>query len=344
MAGEAALRKGTALELMISTHYPQAKTGLHLWALVAALCLSQSVGAQTFPAKPIRAISQFGSGASGDLASRIVLTPMSEILGQAVVVENRPGATGLVAAEPVARAAPDGYTLLVSSPSQLVRFAAGVRGKVDPVRDFTPIFPIGDNPTGIFINPSLPVNSFKELLDYARANPTRLSYGTSGVASKSHLAAESIQQLAGVKMVHIPYKVGNQALLDVIAGQLPVSLSISDLALPHLRAGKVKALAMLGGRTPEFPGVPAVAEVVSAFIAPPSWVGFSGPANLPAAIVKRLSDAATKAIRTPEAAAKMQSIGYEVWAYSPEEFAAMIKRDVEVIARIIRESNIKVED
>ena len=191
---------------------------------------------------------------------------------------------------------------------------------------------------------ALPINSFRELLDYARANPNKLSYGTSGVGSKSHLAAESIQQLTGVKMVHVPYKVGNQALLDVIAGQLPVSLSISDLAVPHMRAGKVKALAILGDRSAAFPGVPAVAEVVSGFIAPPSWVGFSGPANLPPAVLRRLSDAATRAIKTPEAAGKLQSIGYEVWAYPPEEFAAMIRRDVELIARIIRESNIKIEN
>lgn len=188
------------------------------------------------------------------------------------------------------------------------------------------------------------MNNLKELLDYARANPTKLSYGTSGVGSKSHLAAESIQQLTGVKMVHVPYKVGNQALLDVIAGQLPMSLSISDLAVPHMRAGKVKALAILGDRSPAFPGVPAVAEVVKGFIAPPSWVGFSGPANMSQAVVRRLSEAATKAIRTPEATGKLQAIGYEIWAYPPEEFAAMIKRDVDLIARIIRESNIKIEN
>ena len=321
---------------------PCARQGLLLPLAMAVLC--GTAGAQSFPAKPIRAISQFGSGASGDLAARIVLTPMSEILGQPIVVENRPGATGLVASEPVARAAPDGYTLLISSPSQLVRFAAGYKGSVDPVKDFTPIFPVGDNPTGIFVQTALPMNSFRELLDYARANPNKLSYGTSGVGSKSHLAAESIQQLTGVKMVHVPYKVGNQALLDVIAGQLPVSLSISDLAVPHMRAGKVKALAILGDRSAAFPGVPAVAEVVSGFIAPPSWVGFSGPANLPPAVLRRLSDAATRAIKTPEAAGKLQSIGYEVWAYPPEEFAAMIRRDVELIARIIRESNIKIEN
>ena len=183
-----------------------------------------------------------------------------------------------------------------------------------------------------------------ELLDYARANPNKLSYGTSGVGSKSHLAAESLQQLTGVKMVHVPYKVGNQALLDVIAGQLPVSLSISDLAVPHMKAGKVKALAMLNGRTPEFAGVPAVSEIIPAFVSPPSWVGLSGPANLPAPIVKRLADAALRAVRTSEASAKLSSIGYEIWAYPPEEFAAIIKRDVELIARIIRDSNIKIEN
>jgi tripartite-type tricarboxylate transporter receptor subunit TctC len=314
-----------------------------------AVALSIALGtphalAQAFPAKPIRALSQFGSGASGDLASRIVTGPMGEQLGQPVVVENRPGATGLVAAEPVARAAPDGYTLLISSPSQMVRWAAGLRSSVDPLKDLTPITPVGDNPTAIFVTASLPFNSLKDLLDYAKANPGKLSYGTSGVGSKSHLAAESLQQLTGAKMLHVPYKVGNQAMLDVIAGQLPVSLSISDLGLPHMRAGKIRALALLGERSSAVPGVPAVAESVPGFVAPPSWVGFSGPAGLPPPVLRRLSDAAIKAIRTPEATAKLQQIGYDIWAYSPEEFSAMVKRDFELVARIIKQSNIKLED
>ena len=305
--------------------------------------LAQSITAP-FPAKPIRAISQFGSGASGDLATRIVTGPLGDALGQPVVVENRPGATGLVAAEPVARAAPDGYTLLISSPSQMVRWAAGIRTSVDPIRDFTPITPIGDNPTAIFINASLPFNNLKDLLDYAKANPGKLSYGTSGVGSKSHLAAESMQQLTGVRMVHVPYKIGNQALLDVIAGQLPVSFSISDLGMQHLKTGKIKALAVLGDRSTEVPGVPSVTETVSAFVAPPSWVGFSGPANLPAPVLRRLSEAAIKAIRTPEATAKLHQIGYDIWAYTPEEFAAMVKRDFELVSRIIKSSSIRIED
>ena len=312
-------------------------------ALVAA-CLPAVAMAQAFPVKPIRAISQFGSGASGDLASRIVTGPMGENLGQPVVVENRPGATGLVAAEPVARAAPDGYTLLISSPSQMVRWAAGLRSSVDPIRDLTPITPVGDNPTAIFINASLPFTTLKDLIDYAKANPGKLSYGTSGVGSKSHLAAESIQQLTGIRVLHVPYKVGNQALLDVIAGQLPVSFSLSDLGLPHLKTGKIRALAVLGERSPEVPGVPSVTDTIPAFVAPPSWVGFSGPANLPAPIVKRLSDAAIKALRTPEAKAKLAQIGYDIWAYPPEEFAAMVKRDFELVSRIIKSSNIRIEE
>jgi tripartite-type tricarboxylate transporter receptor subunit TctC len=312
--------------------------------IVFGISVSMCAHAQTFPAKPIRAISQFGSGASGDLASRIVTGPMSEQLGQPVVVENRPGATGLVAAEPVARAAPDGYTLLISSPSQMVRWAAGLRSSVDPIRDLTPIMPVGDVPTAIFVHASQPFNTLKDLLDYARANPGRLAYGTSGVGSKSHLAAESIQQLIGVKLLHVPYKVGNQAMLDVVAGQLPVSLSISDLGLPHVKTGKIKALAILGDRSPAVPGVAAVAETVPGFISPPSWVGFSGPAGLPQPILRRLSDAAIKAVRSPEATAKLSIIGYEIWAYTPEEFSAMVKRDFELVARIIKSSAIKLED
>jgi tripartite-type tricarboxylate transporter receptor subunit TctC len=226
----------------------------------------------------------------------------------------------------------------------MVRCAAGLKCTVDPLRDLTAITPIGDAPTAVFVSSSLPIQSFRELLEYAKANPNKLSYGTSGIASKSHLAAEAIQRAGAVRLVHVPYKVGNQALLDVMAGQLPVSLSISDLALPHLRAGKVKALAVLDARTQLLPGVPAVAEVIPGFIAPPSWAGFSGPANLPPPVLKRLADALTRAIKSPEATAKLNATGWEAWGHPPEEYTAMIRRDLELVARIIREAGIRIED
>jgi tripartite-type tricarboxylate transporter receptor subunit TctC len=308
------------------------------------LLLPFAVHAQTFPSKPVRAVSQFGPGASADVASRLVIPIASELLGQPLVVENRPGATGAIAAETVARAPADGYTLLISSPSQMVRCAAGLKCPVDPLKDLTAITPIGDVPTGVFVSASLPISSFRELLDYAKAHPNKLSYGTSGVASKSHLAAEAIQRITGVRMVHVPYKVGNQALLDVMAGQLPMSLSIGDLAIPHMRAGKVKALAVLDARTAMLPGVPAVADVLPGFVAPPSWVGFSGPAGLPQPVLRRLSDAFIRAVKSPEATAKLNASGWEVWGYTPEEYTAMIRRDLELVARIIKEAGIRIED
>jgi tripartite-type tricarboxylate transporter receptor subunit TctC len=300
--------------------------------------------AQTFPSKPIRLVSQFGAGASGDVSTRMVTSSVAELLGQPIIIDNRPGAGGAIASEIVANAQPDGYTLLVNSAGPVVRCAAGLKCNADPLKDLTPITPIGDIATGIFVSPTLPVSSLRELIDYAKTYPNKLSYGTSGVASQSHLAAESIQSMTGARMVHVPYKVGNQALLDVVAGQLPVSLSIADLAMPNVRAGKIRALAMVGGRSILAPGVPAVAEVLPGFVPPPSWQGFSGPAKLPPQVLKRLSDAFIRAIKSPEVTGKLNTAGFDVWGYTPEEYSAMIRRGMELIVRITKEANIKIED
>jgi tripartite-type tricarboxylate transporter receptor subunit TctC len=317
-------------------------------ASLAAVSLAWPAGAwsQAYPSKPVRMISQFAAGSGGDVLARIVSSATAEVMGQAVIMENQAGAGGALAAQNVARAAPDGYTLLVATPGTQVTRVFLVRNSAfDPVKDFTPITGVGETPTLIIAHPSVPANSFKELLDYAKGNPGRLSYGTSGIGSPHHLSAEQIKMLTGVEMAHVPYKAGAQAMLDVITGQIPLSYSIIAPAMPHIKAGKVKVLVTVSNkRAPWLPNIPTVGEVVPGFDAPASWTGLFGPANLPAPILRRINGDVVKAMNIPEVTKRINDAGFDVMGSSPEEFAALIKRQVELTGRIVKAAGIKPTD
>lgn len=309
---------------------------------LAAAPLTQTA-AQTYPSKPIRLITQFGAGASGDTVVRTVAQPLSEIMGQPVVVENNAGAGGVVAAQQVARSAPDGYTIMAgTSATQVIRRFMAKSMPFDPVKDFTPISQLIQSVTTIVISPSLPVNNFRELIDYAKANPGKLAYGTSGVGSEHHLSGEQIVQLAGVSMVHVPYKASLQALVDVAAGRLPMAFAIFAVALPQAKSGKVKMIAVVREkRSDRVPDLPAIPEVVNGFEPPPSWVGFLGPANLPPAVLKRLAGDTVRALNLPDTRQKLDAQGLDIVASTPEDFAAKIRRETELVARIVKGAGIE---
>ncbi len=311
--------------------------------LSAALCAPASAYPQGYPGKPVRVITQFAAGAAGDILTRILTNQLADSFGQPVVVDNRPGAGGVVAAEAVARAAPDGYTLLVAGPgTQVVRVYLVRKSSFDPVRDFTPVTAMGDSPVLIVAHPSVPATSFRELIAYAKANPGKLSYGTSGVGSQHHLAGEQIGLLTGAQMVHVPYKAGAQALVDVSAGQLPLSYTVIGPAMPQIRAGKVRALAVVGDkRVPALPDVPAVTELLPGFEPIRTWVGLFGPAHLPEPVLKRVSGDAIRALTSAEGRAKVIDAGYDPIGNTPEEFAAMIAREVSSAGRIVKAANIQ---
>jgi tripartite-type tricarboxylate transporter receptor subunit TctC len=312
----------------------------------ASFAIPSAAWAQAYPAKPIRMISQFAAGSGGDVLARIVASAMSDVMGQPVVMENQAGAGGAVAAQAVARAAPDGYTILAATPGTQVTRVFLVRNSTfDPIKDFTPITAVGETPTLIIAHPSLPVNSFKELLAYAKANPGKLSYGTSGIGSPHHLSAEQIKMLTGVEMTHVPYKAGAQAMIDVITGQIPLSYSIIAPAMPHIKSGKVKPLVTVRSkRALWLPNIPTVEELVPGFDAPASWTGLFGPANLPQPVLRRLNGDTVKAMNQPEVMKKINEAGFEVIGNSPEEFAALIKRQVELTGRIVKAAGIKPTD
>jgi tripartite-type tricarboxylate transporter receptor subunit TctC len=318
--------------------------GGRILAILVAFA-SLAAQAQSWPSKPVRIFTQYVPGASGDTTVRIMAAPLSELLGQPVIVENRAGAGGVLAAEAVARSAPDGYTLLAgSSSTQIIRIFVSKSTPFDPVKDFTPITQITESVPLIVVNPKLGVNSLAELIEFARRNPGKLAFGTSGIGSDHHLSGEEIKQLAKIDMLHIPYKAGAQALVDVISGQLPMAFVIHTQALPQVRSGKAKALAVVKEkRFSLLPEVPTVAEGIPGFEVPPSWTGLLGPGGLSPALLARLSGDVRKAMDLPETRARYADSGQEVVASSPEEFAAKIRRNLELVARIVKAAGIQPE-
>jgi tripartite-type tricarboxylate transporter receptor subunit TctC len=316
------------------------------WIAAALMATALPIAqAQQFPTKPVRMVTQFSAGASGDTVVRTVTAPLSELLGQPVVVDNRAGAGGVLAAEIVKSAAPDGYTLFAgTSSTQIIRLYVAKSTPFDPVKDFTPITQMIESVTTIVMNPEVPAANLKELVEYARKNPNKVAFGTSGIGSEHHLSGEQIKQLAGVQMLHVPYKASVQGLLDVISGRLPMAFSIYVVALPHIKSGKVKILGVVRDkRSPLLPDVPAVPEMVPGFEPPPSWVGIFGPANLPGPLLRRLNGDIVKALSLPETRTKLTDQGLEIIGSTPEEFSAKIQRQKDLVARIVKGAGIQPE-
>jgi tripartite-type tricarboxylate transporter receptor subunit TctC len=310
--------------------------------LMAGMALPFAATAQSYPNKPVRVVTQFASGASGDYLNRLVTTKLSELLGQPVVVENNAGAGGSVAAAIVARAAPDGYTLLnASTGAIIVRPALGAKLGYDPIKDLAPITMLGESPSAIIVSPSLPVKSLEELIEYAKSNPGKIFYGTTGVASQSHLAGEQLQQLTGAKMVHVPYKAGAQAVLDMASGRLTALITILTPLVPQAKAGKLKVLAVLGKRTDLMPEVPSVSEKVPAFETPPSWQGYWATAGTPLTVLQRLQADIVRSMNSPDTRAKIFETGTEIVAPSSADMATMIRRQTDLVARIAKAADIK---
>lgn len=280
-----------------------------------------------------------------DVLARIVAQGLTVSLGQPVIVEAQAGAGGTIGAETVARASPDGYTLMFSSPSTLVinRFLSK-NYRLDPVKDFTPILKFMETVLLVVTNPALPVTSIKELIDYANRNPGKLSYGTSGVGTSHHLAGELIKTLTGIQWVHVPYKGGPPVLSDLMGGQIQVGFTILATMAPYMNTGKIRIIAVNNDkRYPGIPDVPTVREQLPGYETPPAFVGYWGPAGLPQPIVTRLNTEIAKIVNTPEVRAKAQAIGFVVGTTTPEELTDLIKRAIANVAKIVKAAGIQPE-
>jgi tripartite-type tricarboxylate transporter receptor subunit TctC len=319
--------------------------------LLAACLLACCAGvgtaaAQNWPAaKPITMVVPFPPGPALDLVARLVAGKLGAALGQTIVVENRSGANGTIGSNQVARAAPDGYTLLAATAGTHVTAVHLMKSlPYDPVKDFTPIAAAVEPATCLAVNAAVPVNSVEELIAYAKSRPDELSYGSSGVGSVFHMMGELFNQTAGVRIKHVPYRGVVPAMQDVIAGHIPmVFISVSN-ALPAMQSGRVRILAVLEpARYGKLPQVPSMSEIIPAFKKPSSWFGFFGPAGLPREVTTRLNAEMVKALTAPDVAGKLEDNGMAVIGGSPEQFGALIADGIVRYGAIIKAAGIPPE-
>ena len=310
-----------------------------------ALLFAGVAQAQDYPGKPIRMVVGFPPGGGTDVVARIIAPRYSELLGQGVVIENRPGATGTMAAGQVAKSAPDGYTIMMGHVSvNAIAPALFSNLPYDVVKDFAPIGIAAAVPHFVTVHPSVPAKSLSELVAYLKAKPD-LTFPSAGNGSMPHLAGEIFRALAGVKMVHVPYKGTGQSMQDLLGGQHLVAFDTMPASAPHVRSGKLRALATSSAaRLPAFPDVPTAEEAGLAGYQVTTWYGVFAPAGTPPAIVNRLHADLVKAMQTPETRSKLEGIGADgTVSRSPAEFAALVKADTARYAKIVKDIGLKMD-
>jgi tripartite-type tricarboxylate transporter receptor subunit TctC len=312
-----------------------------LFAFIAHLA---PAAAQPYPSRPVRMVVPYAAGGAADALARPMAKALSAQLGQPVLVDNRPGATGMVAGEIVARAPADGYTIKLNILALYMAryFAKSV--PYDPYTDFTPIGIVAAAPIVLAVHTSIPASTVSELVDYAKRNPGKLYYGTTGIGSTQHLAGVELARVTGASFEHVPYKGGNPAMADVLAGQIPMVILTASTVMPQVRAGRLRALGLIENRRfSGVPGVPTIGESVPGFSMPDTWYGLFGPGNLPPPIVERLNTEMRKAVASPEVRNVIEGIGFEVTPTSPAEHAARVKVEVEQVSRLMQAAGIKPE-
>lgn len=297
-----------------------------------------------WPEKPITIVVPWAPGGSTDILARAISAQLGQSLGQPVLVENKPGASGNIGSNYVAKAKPDGYTLLMGSMStHAMNPALFARMPFHGVEDFSPIAQVAFVTNTLVIHPSVPVNNVKELIAYAKANPGKLAYASSGDGSTNHLSAALLEKTAGIEMLHVPYKGGAPAVTDTVAGQTQLLFSAGTQTLSHVKVGKLKLLAVTEReRSPLLPNTPTVAETVPGYELA-VWYGAFGPAGMPRELVTRLNAEINRILALPEIRQKMAAIGVEVTQSTPESFTTVLRKDADRYGKLIRELKIKGE-
>ncbi|MDM0002575.1 tripartite tricarboxylate transporter substrate binding protein [Variovorax sp. J22P240] len=325
------------------TFNPRRRQCMHMAVASFCLAVASASNAQDFPTKPIRLIAPFAAGASTDLLARTVAQSMSKDLGQPVIVENKPGAGGILAAEQVARAAPDGYTFLLTS-AGIVTMNQHIYPRLpyDPIKDFTPLTIAVRMPIVTVVHPSLRVRNVQDLLAYAKANPGKLNYGSAGTGTSQHLAGELFKSMANVSMLHIPYKGGAPAMNDLLAGQVQLMFVQVPSALPQIKAGKIRAIAVGSDkRDPNLPDVPTVSESGVNGYNSDTWYGFVAPSGVAEPIIQKLHASIVKALK--ENASRLQEQGYIVDGGSAKQMGDTIKAESKKWETVIKAADIKPE-
>jgi tripartite-type tricarboxylate transporter receptor subunit TctC len=310
--------------------------------LAAALCLASAVAAaQSYPSKPIRVLLPFAGGT--DAVARLLAFKLGPALGEQVLPEQRLGAGGNIAHRAAAAAAPDGYTLLMAAPPLVINPQLNANAGFDPLRDFVPIAYLTAIANVLVVNPKVAASTLGELIALARANPGRLSYGSGGVGSANHLAAELLKSMAKIDMLHVPYKSATLALTGLLAGEVDVVIVAASSAAAYVKEGRLHALAALDAkRSSAMPGVPTAAQA-GIPLAAVNWYVLLAPAGTPRAVVERLNAESVRAVNAPDMRERLAALGGEPMGGSPEDTAAFLRKEYEQWGKVIREAGIKAE-
>jgi tripartite-type tricarboxylate transporter receptor subunit TctC len=326
-----------------TVHHPSRRSIIAALA-GAALLAASPVAAQAYPERPVRVVVTFPPGGGADNIARFLAEPMSKALGQRVVVENRAGANGVIGVDHVAKAAPDGYTLLLGSGGATTISPHLAKLPYDPLKDLAPISMIATNDGLLLVHPSFPATNVKEFIEVLKKAPGKYSFGSSGAGGPTHLAGELFKQQAGVDMQHVPYKGDGPAIADLIAGHIPIMVTVLATAAPHLRTGRVQAIAALGAnRFPQLPQVPTLIESGFPGFTAGSWFGLYAPAGTPAAVVAKVNEAVRGALADPQLKEQFALQGSEPVYSTPAELEKYLRNEYEKWGKVITEAKIKID-
>jgi len=317
------------------------KAGSWVGALIL-MALAQTAGAQGYPSRPVRLLVPFPPGGSTDLVARTISPKLGDLLGRQIIVDYKGGARGSIGAAEAARAAPDGYTVLIVWDTHAVNHHV-YKVQYDFFKSLDPISLLVQSPGILVAHPGFAPSTVKELIDYAKANPEKVTYGSAGAGSSNHLSGLLFSQMTGVKMTHVPYKGGGPLITDLLGGHLNIVFGTLPLYEQHVRSGKMKLIAVLSKtRIPQFPDVSAAAETVPGFEAK-TWFGLLAPAGTPKEIVVRLNREVVRTLADATVKEQLVSRGFDVAASSPDAFAAFLRQESDIAGRLVREAGIKPE-
>ena len=311
---------------------------------IAILACPAAAHAQAYPAKPVRFIVPFAPGGGNDVVARLIGGKLSEAWNQQVVVDNRGGAGGNIAAEIVARSAPDGYTIFLFNSANAIAPSLYKSVPFDPLRDFEPVILISTSPFALVVHPATPAQSVKELIALAKAKPKGYVYASGGNGSSTHLAAEQFKQMAGIDMVHVPYKGAGPAFIDLLAGQVTLYFASIPPALPHVKSGRVRALGISSERrSPLWPDLPTISEAGLPGYESEASYGLVTPARAPAAVVRKLNTDVAKILSEPEVRSRLAGQGMDIAAGTPQDFARSMKAEIAKWAKVTKASGARVD-